>query len=78
MKTEEKITEIKKLRCSKGYFSARSMAEMFADHGITMTRQTYTNKETGKTKFNVDEMMVLAGVFGMDLISAVKFFNEAN
>ena len=74
-KPKEKILEIKKHRSSFGYFSAIDMVKMFDEHGITMSRQTYSNKETGRSKFNVGEIQVLAEVFNMSLDEAIRFFN---
>ena len=77
-KSEEKLIEIKKKRCSHGYFTCEDMAKAFRDNGIKMTRQTYSNKETGRTKFNVDEIRVLAKIFEMDLQSVIHLFNDAD
>ena len=73
---KNKVEEIKKLRCSKGFFRKADMANMFEQHGIKMSRQTYANKEYGITKFTIDEMMVLAKVFEMGLEDACHFFND--
>lgn len=75
-KPKEKIIEIKKKRCSHGYFSGKDMVWMFSGYGIKMTRQTYLNKETGYTKFNIDEIQVLATEFGMDLQDVIHLFND--
>ena len=75
-KSDEKLVEIKKKRCSYGYFTGNEMAKMFCDHGIKMTRQTYMNKETGYTKFTIDEVQILSSVFEMDLQSVIHLFND--
>ena len=75
-KPDEKLLEIKKTRCSRGYFTCNEMVQMFHDHGIKMTRQTYSNKETGRTKFGVDEVKILSVVFEMDLQSVIHLFND--
>lgn len=77
-KPEEKLIEIKKKRCSYGYFTGNDMAKMFSDHGIKMTRQTYMNKETGYTKFSIEEIQILSAVFEMDLQSVIHLFNDWN
>ena len=77
-KPKEKLLSIKKCRSSMGYFTNNDMAKMFADHDLQMTRQTYSNKETGRrgSKFTVKEIQILAEVFGMDLAETIHLFND--
>ena len=76
MRDKAKIEEIKKLRCSKGFFRKADMANMFDQYGIKMSRQTYGNKERGVSKFTVDELMVLAKVFEMGLEDVCHIFYD--
>ena len=75
-KPEEKLLAIKKLRCSFGYFSAVDMANMLGKHGIKMSRQTYSNKESGRSKFTVQEIQALSEEFRMSLEDTIRFFND--
>lgn len=75
-KPKWKIEDIQAERSYRKYFNAMDMVNMFANHGIAMTRQTYSNKETGRTKFTVEEIQVLAKVFEMDLQAAIHLFND--
>ena len=77
-KSNEKIEAIKRKRMGAGFFPLQDMAECMSSRGAKITRQTYRNKEVGATKFNTDEIEVLADVFGMSLRDAIHFFNDAD
>jgi len=75
-KPEEKRIAIKKLRCANGYFTTADMVKVLKEHGITMSRQGYANKENGHSKFTVKEIQALAKIFDMDLDSTIRIFND--
>lgn len=75
-KPQEKIDAIKRTRMGAGYYAGRHMVDMFHEHGIDMTRQSYSNKETGASKFTVDEIRVLSKVFKMPIENAIRLFND--
>lgn len=75
-KPKEKLIEIKKKRSQFGYFTHYDMADMFEKHGIYMSRPTYSNKESGKSNFTVEEIKILSEVMQMDLADTIHLFND--
>lgn len=75
-RTRERIEEIKKKRCSAGYFTGNDMVRMLEKHGIKMSRQTYQWKEYGRFKFSVEQLQALADEFKMSMEEATRFFND--
>ena len=75
MRSPERREEIKKLRSGAGFYHPREMVDELEKHGVVITRQTWSNKERGKTQFNIVELQVLADIFNMPLQRAIEFFN---
>lgn len=54
--------EIRKRRCSKGYFSQAAMAE-----AMGMKKANYGNRESGKVAFSADEIVKLCSLLDWTL-----------
>ena len=72
-RSPDRVKEIKKLRMGRGFFTYEDMAQAITERGVHMTRQSYSNKENGITKFSVDEIEAMADILGLSLASAVDF-----
>ena len=59
--------ELKKLRCSKGFFSQQAFAD-----ALGMSRMAYANRERGKTKFTTAEILAACSVLGISLEDGLK------
>lgn len=68
--------EIRKFRSSKGFFSQVQMAKALTDAGCKMTRQGYTYRESGQTKFSAKEIKTLAKILNVSLEEAYDYFCE--
>lgn len=68
--------DIKKLRCSKGYFSQSDMTKALCEAGCKMTRQGYTNRESGHTTFTAKEIRALSKILEISLEDAFDYFCE--
>ena len=73
-RSPECVNEIRKKRCGAGYFYPWQMVAELEKHGVKMTRQTWSNKEQGRTDFTVSELQALAEIFEMPVSDAVSFF----
>ena len=67
--------EIRKLRCSKGFFSQRAMVEALKEKGIRTTPQTYSKRENGTTPFTVKEIKALTEILGLTTEEGLEFFS---
>lgn len=73
--TSDRAERIRRLRSGAGFYSGPMMVQELEKHGVKMTRQTWMNKEHGKTAFNIKELTALSEIFGMPLAGANEFFN---
>ena len=67
--------DIRKLRCSKGYFSQRAMVKALKEKGIRTSPQTYSKRESGKTPFTVREIKALTEILGLTAEEGLEFFS---
>lgn len=67
--------EIRKLRCSKGFFSQQSIADALREHGISITRQTYHRKEHGEIPFSAKELKAMVEILGITAEEGIDFFS---
>ena len=74
-RSQEKTEEIRRFRSGRGFYYPRNMVEELQKHGVNMTRQTWSNKEKGKTKFTASELEALSEIFEMPLAETFAFFN---
>ncbi len=71
----ERAERIRRLRSGAGFYSGPLMVKELEKYGVRMTRQTWMNKEHGKTSFNIRELTALSDIFDMPLQEANGFFN---
>ena len=71
MKTPD---EIRALRSGKGFFAQMDMVKAMNAEGIPISRQSYSNKENGKSPFSAKDVVAMAKILGITLEEAVSFF----
>ena len=59
--------ELKKKRCSQGFFTQKSMAE-----AMGMSKANYGNRERGLVPFSAEEMVAMCRLLGMSLDEGMK------
>ena len=60
---------LKKLRCSKGYFTQADMAR-----AVGMRPSNYRNRENGKVRLSADELVVFCEVLGLSIEDGIQMF----